>query len=58
MKRKIHFEEKIIMEINKMYNENCLDTMARMPDIIKLSKERDMPILTIEDIKEYLTKDS
>ncbi len=33
-------------------------TMARMPDIIKFSKERDMPILTIEDIKEYLTKDS
>ena len=20
------------MEINKIYNENCLDTMARMPD--------------------------
>ena len=22
----------IKMEINKCYNENCLDTMARMPD--------------------------
>ena len=22
------------MEINKIYNENCLDTMKRMPDII------------------------
>ena len=29
-------------------------TMARMPDIIKFSKERDMPVVTIEDIKQYL----
>ena len=28
-------------------------TMARMPDIIKFSKERDMPVVTIEDIKQY-----
>ena len=29
-------------------------TMARMPEIIKFSKERDMPVVTIEDIKQYL----
>ncbi|MGN1185879.1 MAG: 3,4-dihydroxy-2-butanone-4-phosphate synthase, partial [Methanobrevibacter wolinii] len=28
-------------------------TMARMPDVIKFSKERDMPIVTIDDIKKY-----
>jgi site-specific DNA-methyltransferase (adenine-specific) len=25
-------EEKLILEINKVYNENCLNTMKRMPD--------------------------
>ncbi len=29
-------------------------TMARMPDVIKFSKERDMPVVTIDDIKQYL----
>ena len=29
-------------------------TMARMPDVIKFSKEHDMPVVTIDDIKQYL----
>ncbi len=29
-------------------------TMARMPDVIEFSKERDMPVVTIDDIKQYL----
>jgi 3,4-dihydroxy 2-butanone 4-phosphate synthase len=31
-------------------------TMARMPEIIKFSKEHDMPIVTINDIIQYLTE--
>ena len=31
-------------------------TMARMPEIIKFSKEHDMPIVTINDIIRYLTE--
>ena len=41
------------MEINKCYNENCLDTMARMPELEVISEKYDMPIVTIEDIKVY-----
>ncbi|WP_295723059.1 3,4-dihydroxy-2-butanone-4-phosphate synthase [uncultured Methanobrevibacter sp.] len=29
-------------------------TMARMPDVIAFSKKRDMPVVTIDDIKQYL----
>ncbi len=31
-------------------------TMARMPEIIKFSKEHDMPIVTINDIIQYLSE--
>lgn len=31
-------------------------TMARMPEILKFSKEHDMPVVTINDIIQYLTE--